>query len=417
MKINQWTIGLAAAGLVTLPSMARADEGEHSHVNTALNSTTLSGYVNSSAHWNWGTGNGNNPMYSFSSGKGDGFNLDAVNLTLQKPLDEAAWASSYIIDLLLGPDANSLATASSLSPESDFAIKQANVGLRAPVGNGLDFKVGVFDTVIGYEVTHAGNNPNYTRSYGYTLEPTTHTGVLMSYQFCEFFGASVGVANTFGPAINQRAFGNDPLEDNNKAESYKTYMVSAAFTVPKDNGFISGSTVYAGFINGFNNNAPGSDVDADTDADGAVQTSYYVGATLNTPIEALKVGAAYDYLHVSGQTLGLGDVPEGRAYAASVYASYQLAEKLSLHGRGEYFVQSDSWAVPGLPDKVIAGTATLQYDLWENVISRLEFRWDHSAGNNGGVAAGDARAYGEDAAGDPDRKNNYLIALNVIYKF
>ena len=34
---------------------------------------------------------------------------------------------------------------------SDFAIRQAYVALRAPVGNGLDFKVGVFDSIIGYE--------------------------------------------------------------------------------------------------------------------------------------------------------------------------------------------------------------------------------------------------------------------------
>ena len=29
--------------------------------------------------------------------------------------------------------------------------------------------------------------------------------------------------------------------------------------------------------------------------------------------------------------------------------------------------------------KIFALTGTVQYDLWQNVISRLEVRWDHSA--------------------------------------
>ena len=54
----------------------------------------------------------------------------------------------------------------------------------------------ISDNIIGYETFDAGSNPNYTRSYGYTMEPTTHTGVLMSYVFCEAFSANVGIANT-----------------------------------------------------------------------------------------------------------------------------------------------------------------------------------------------------------------------------
>ncbi len=49
------------------------------------------------------------------------------------------------------------------------------MALRAPIGNGLDFKVGAFDTIIGYESVEAGTNPNYTHSYGFNIEPTTHT--------------------------------------------------------------------------------------------------------------------------------------------------------------------------------------------------------------------------------------------------
>ena len=90
--------------------------------------------------------------------------------------------------------------------KSDFAIRQAYVALRVPVFNGIDFKVGVFDSVLGYESVESPDDPNYTRSYGHTIEPQTHTGVLARYRFSELVSASVGIADTTGPSINSRAF-------------------------------------------------------------------------------------------------------------------------------------------------------------------------------------------------------------------
>src|SRR5437016_10230435 len=147
MKFNKWTLGLAAVGVVSLASAARAEE-KVSSVMTALSSTTLSGYVDTSAQWNFGTGNLNTPPYKFGGpGKADGFNLDVVQLRIEKALDEAEWAAGYRVDLWAGPDANTLRTLSILGSSggaSDFAVRQAYVSLRAPFQNGLDFKVGVF---------------------------------------------------------------------------------------------------------------------------------------------------------------------------------------------------------------------------------------------------------------------------------
>ena len=126
--------------------------------------------------------------------------------------------------------------------------------MRAPIGTGLDFKMGVFDSIIGYESLESGNNPNYTRSYGNSIEPQTLTGILTSYRFCDCFSMSFGVANTVGPQINERAFATpqDPL--NNQAESYKAYAGSFALTAPDSWGFLSGSTFYSGIISGFSSN-------------------------------------------------------------------------------------------------------------------------------------------------------------------
>ncbi|HXT11763.1 MAG TPA: outer membrane beta-barrel protein [Candidatus Angelobacter sp.] len=352
---------------------------------TALSSTTLSGYVDTSAQWNLGTGNANNPPYSFGGGdKADGFNLNVVQLSLDKPLDESEWAAGYHVDLWLGPDANALGTVSSATT-SDFAIRQAYVALRTPIGNGIDWKIGVFDTIIGYESLSSPNNPNYTRSYGFSIEPTTHTGLLGTYKVSDMVNVSAGIANTVGPMINNRAFNGGGPFDGTEAESYKSYMGSVSLTAPTSWGWIGGSTLSAGAVNGFNVAA------------GANSANYYVGATMNTPINALKVGAAYDLLDVHHAN--------GDAWDMAGYASYQLTEKLSVNARGEYLDQVNV-------AHVIEGTATLQYDLWKNVISRVEFRWDH--GSNGRFFGGQ---FVDGVASAPTRRNAYLLAAQVIYKF
>jgi hypothetical protein len=394
MNCNAWTLALAGAGLVSLPTVICAEE-KPNPVWTGLSSTTISGYIDTSAQWNAGTGNANTPAYAFGGpGKADGFNLNVVELTLEKPMDTSQeWGAGYKVDLFLGPDAVTLATPSS-GTAADFGVKQAYVSLHAPFGNGLDFQMGVWDTIIGYEVTDSIKNPNFTRAYGYTIEPSTQTGIRAAYLFSETLAAIVGVADTFGPQINRRAF---PA----RAESYKTYLGSFTLTAPKSLGFLAGATLTGCVINGFN---AGANAGASAD-----QTSWYIGGTINTPLEGVKVGASYDYAGVSQQALSGANY----ANATALYASYQATEKLSLHARGEY-ASSDALTSAGTPllgaTKVVAATATLQYDLWKNVLSRIEFRWDHSA--SGSPAYG-----GEGAEAAPTKKNSFILLANVSYKF
>ena len=81
MKFNKWTVALAATGVVSLASVMQADESHP--VNTALSSTTLSGYVDTSAVWNFGTGKTvANRFVNTDSSRQDGFNLNSVKLPL-----------------------------------------------------------------------------------------------------------------------------------------------------------------------------------------------------------------------------------------------------------------------------------------------------------------------------------------------
>src|SRR5690242_19282316 len=167
MKFNKWTLGLAALGAVSMASAVHADEATMSSVQTALSNTTISGYVSSSANWQWSPSQnavsdppaGNIP---FQSNKANRFNLDVVKLSISKPQDESEWASGYQVDLLFGPDAVGYNVASNEgsgqfgtepgeSEYGSFSIQQAYIALRTPVGNGIDWKVGVFNTIVGYE--------------------------------------------------------------------------------------------------------------------------------------------------------------------------------------------------------------------------------------------------------------------------
>ena len=400
MRVNKWTLGLAALGLVSLPAAVQGEE-KPNQLLTSLSSTTISGYVDTSAHWTLGSGNANPPPYAFNTpSKQDGFNLNVVNIVLEKPLDEGTWSAGYKADLIFGPNAvgwNSSANALS-GLDNEVAIKQAYVALRAPVGNGLDLKIGSFDTIIGYEVFNAGSNPNYTRSYGYTIEPTQHTGVLGAYQINKGIGISAGVANTWSAGINTRS---------PRSESKKTYMGAITLTAPDDWGFIAGSALYLGVMDGYSSFI-GNDI-----------TSYYAGFTLATPIKGVKLGAAWDYAQAhDNDYVAPGALVSNHGYAHTIalYASLQATEKLSLHARAEWaklsgadFPGSVVGPVPPADlgtSEIYALTGTLQYDLWANVLSRLEIRWEYAAEGSpfGGTAT-------------PGKKDEILAAANIIYKF
>ena len=415
MKLNNWTVALASLGVVSLASAAKAEE-QPSSVMTALASTTLSGYVDTSAQWNLGTGNAFMPPFKFDSpSKADGFNLDVVQLRIERPLDESNWAAGYRVDLWAGPDANVLNTQSVLSTgKSDFAIRQAYVSLRTPVGNGIDWKVGVFDSILGYESVESPNNPNYTRSYGHSIEPQTHTGILANYRFDDMISASVGIADTTGPVINSRAqLGSIPGGTNPHAESYKTYMASVAITAPQSLGFASGSTLYGGVVNGYNSSVLGSGL-------GMPTLNAYVGGTIATPVTGLRLGAAWDLLNIDN-TPNSGPFAatknEADIWSIAGYASFQATEKLSFHGRVEYVtgdIDKGFGSVGvgpfGRANSIYAVTATAQYDLWKNVLSRVEFRWDH-------VEHGQAFGAADPNTGAPTRSSAFMLAANIIYKF
>ncbi len=424
MKCNPWTAVLMSAGLISLPALTHAEE-KLSSLQTALSATTLSGYVDTSAHWNPGTGNANLPAYSPNGAPGgnkaDGFNLNVVNLTLNHPVGEGDWGAGYNATLLFGPDATGYNTTllgnSGSASVSDFSLKDAYIDLRAPLGNGLDLKLGTYTEILGYEVYETGNNPNYTRSYGYEIEPTAMTGALATYQFSPSLTAMLGICDVWSGGVNSRGFAPLATGARAKAESFKTYMGSLALVAPANMGFLAGSTLSGGIINGY---------DAVNDV---LKTSWYIGGSMATPITGLKIGVAYDYVNLAANNLGVDptdpsiSLAENSGYqqALGLYLAFQATEKLSFFTRGEWFSQSGYLADralasgAGMAKTAYEVTQTIQYDLWKNVLARLEFRWDHA--EHGNVYGGTLADPGTGTPAAPAANNAFVLAANLIYKF
>ena len=384
MKFNQWTLGLAAVGAVSLVSAARADEAKVSQVQTALSSTTLSGYVDVAAQYNPGNNDYNGQIAPGQNiNKLNNFSLNTVNIALDKPQDESPWASGYHVELNWGTDEINALGASS----KDIAIRQAYVALRTPIGNGIDWKVGAFDNIIGYEGNTDGANPNYTRSYGYSVEPTSFVGLLGTYKITSSVTVQAGIADVLG----NNYYGLSPLTQTvNISSSAKAYLAALALTAPDSWGFLKGATLNLGFNDqNFGNIATGTVPYA--------QQNYYAGLTLPTPISALTFGAAFDFVNFNNQ-VDVVNSKDDSIWIAGLYASYKATDKLTLNLRGE-FDKDDTNANQG--EEV---TATVQYNLWANVISRAEFRWDHVA-------------HGTEYGTSGEYSNAYLAALNLIYTF
>ncbi len=344
MKMNKWTMALAAAGVVSLSSVAQAQEAAGGAEALAA-STTVSGYVSTSYTMVDGSSN----SHTFRSGKdNDRFAMDVVDLKFASAQGAGEYATGYTVELWAGPAASDIGTADAGSADGTVELMQANIDLRLPVGNGLDLKVGQFGTVVGAETYNYNANTFYSRSYGFQVEPTHHTGVLASYQLSDDLGLSLGVANDTTSAAT-----------NTKGASGSVYLLGASYTLPDSTGFAGGTTItYGGVI--------------DAGADATDRNNHYFGVSVPLPVEGLTYNLAWDIVEYA-QTGVADDNIVGH------YLSYALNDKLTANIRYEHGninagagLTANAAGVDGLESLTIG----LDYALWENVTSRVEFRSD-----------------------------------------
>ena len=339
MKMNKWTMALAAAGVVSLSSVAQAQEAA-AGADALAASTTLSGYVSTS--YTLADGSGGN--IAKTNEDSDQFKLDVVSLTLASAQGAGEYATGYTVQLWAGPDDQGTA---STGTEEAIELVQANIDLRLPVGNGLDLKVGQFGTVVGYEVYDYTGNAFFQRGLGFSVEPTHHTGVLASYQVNDDLAISVGAVNDTTSAVT-----NNSADDGSAA-----YLTTVSYTVGDGAGMLSGTSLYYGGVHG----AGANDID-----------THYASIGLPVPVEGLSVNVAADW--VDGANSADDEIYQ-------VYAAYTLSDKATLNARYEW--GSTDGAAGGTAYTGLESVAVgVTYDLWDNVISRVEYMTSSADGVN-----------------------------------
>ena len=324
MKMNKWTMALAAAGVVSLSSVAQAQEAA-AGADALAASTTLSGYVSTSYTMADGSGDA---ISKQNDNQRDQFSLDVVSLTLSSAQGAGEYATGYTVGLWVGPhDQNEGGDA-----DSELELTQANIDLRLPVGNGLDLKVGYMGTVVGYETYEYNANAFFQRGIAFAEEPTHHTGVLASYQVNDDLAVSVGVVND----------ASDNNVENNGGDNNAATVATVSYTLGDGTGALAGTEIYGATIQDLNS------VDY-----------WYLQVGLPVPVEGLTLDVAADWVDAENGN-------DDEIY--QIYASYSLSDKATLNARYE-FGTADSGGLTDL-ESVAVGVS---YSLWDNVISRVEW--------------------------------------------
>jgi len=305
-----------------------------------------------------------------------------------------------------------------------------------PVGNGLKIQFGKINTLIGLEVINSWENPNFSRSWTFGLaQAFTETGVRFTYPFASWATAAVGLVN-----------GWDNIEDNNRG---KTVTWNLALT-PLE---VFGISFYGSYgseqSNGnaiFGNAATGSCVNGSTGCDPTAKRTV-VGSLITfkpTSNDTLIIEPYYgNEAHASATPAGNARWNALLAYYTHDFNDQTQPNAFSVRVRGEIFEDAGgvrtcvggnnfngganvcAQDVSGSPSPggfasggglfnvqtgfgqaqtLWEGTFTLQWKPAPSLMTRTEFRHDHSNKNvflNGTNAA----------------NNQSTLAFSVVYLF
>jgi len=416
------------AALVAVASVSLADSGpdasakdtkkmvQNNFVETAQKGVKLSGYVDAGYSYNFagkGTSGSvvNSRVQSDSAASGD-FNLYAVKIALEKALtSENKAQAGFRADVMIGEDAKYLANPAqtysgsgnnNTAQDSNYLfLEQAYVQIRAPVGNGWDFKVGKFASILGYEVMERPANMNITYGILYNQFPFWYTGVLSSYKFDEYLDGKLGVANGANSDNNTTTSGNG---------DGVALLAGLNITAPGGNANWSHNFEYSTASENSTGATPAtsattqnslpSNVANGSQGANAWTVIYNSWGNWSPKFADSKLLLAFDT--VLGNTAGVNN-PTGAQnttwWGAAAYAKYQFNDWFSLASRGEYFGGDNLNKINNDAGNANqnAGlcwweyTLTAGFNVIDNVLIRAEYRLDwgqNIVGTNTGSNAG-----------------------------
>ncbi|MGR3309204.1 MAG: porin [Candidatus Brocadiales bacterium] len=274
---------------------------------------------------------------------------------------------------------------------NSFTIQQGFVTYKAPIGNGIDIKMGKFATWIGAEFIESVDNPNYSRSLLYqNAIPFTNTGLAVGYDFTDKLTITGFLVN-----------GWDTFVDNN---SGKTLGYQIAYDVAENlSVYFNGShgpeqpSDNAGVAQGF--------PDANTDS----WRHFFDLVIIYSPFDKLKFNLNYD--HGTEENVG-------HWHGVSLISQYFFTDAIDVAVRGEYFKDSGSRTFggfigdPSTSIEVYEATVTLNVKVRQNLYLRPEVRYDWASGNDKVFASS------QDGVGSGiGRDDQFTAIIGVAYLF
>jgi hypothetical protein len=413
-------------------------------VETSQKGITLSGYVDVSYNYNFNGGTAdrtldgsrydNNNRFPGRGGPNVGgrqfdvdsndFSVNQVKLALEKALPEKnTWAAGFRIDLMFGEDAKYIAGNDDIvfGDSGSASLQQAYVNFRIPVGNGLDVKFGKFVTLLGYEVIETPSNINVTRSLNFTYAiPLHHTGILFTYPLSDLVELSLGLVNGWNNEDSNFLDGSD---------FSKAFTGHVKVKNPGGNAVTALSFIYSPEGESAINNAladralvgtpptPSPGVDFNENSSTLVfnwwgewipkfaNNRLLLAFELNFGLVEDNYGYTFQQGSNPNSVKGFGKNSD-MWYGLALYAKYQVNDLLSLASRFEYFKDqdgtarlADSFTALSKDDRkygfykegamyhtnvdIFSWTLTAGFDIWENMLLRVEYRADYLSSNNG----------------------------------
>ena len=333
----------------------------------------ISGFVDTSYSYNFNEPQTRtNTLRVFDTRAGD-FMINNAELVVEKPVSDAS-RGGFRVDLDFGTDPEVVGSVTTglgannhthgqngeTAVSDELELQQMYGEYLAPIGKGLDIKLGRFVTMHGAEVIESKDNWNFTRSllFGYAI-PFTHTGLRATYPWADWLSTTVGVSN-----------GWDVVDDNNQG---KTVEVSAT-VVPFEHASLT-TTYMIGAEQNADNGNPRNLLD--------IVASYQ-------PMDPLQLKLNFDYgwEHDGTRLPNAGQEKNASWTGLAGYARYQLCEKAALALRAEWLHDADGIrtaftsglnGVTGTDLQILEYTVTGEYKLTDHLLTRLEYRHDQAS--------------------------------------
>jgi len=381
--VNQ-TREIPAQGKIDKDAMAADDNP----LMTMFKGTKLSGFVDAGyvvsfnqLHSDGASGNNTNANRSrLFDNRGNSFYLNAVQLNLERLADKNMIVG-YHLELAAGNDPG-------IYDGANVTLQEGWAQIMAPVGDGLDIRVGRMATLVGYEVLESVANMNYSRGMLFSVaQPFTHTGVRAAYWFGDKVGATIGFNNGFN--IAPGGLSNKFADDNHG----KGLELQVAAKPVKDMYF--GLTTMV----------------AHEDTLDTGDLTFLFDLVGSYTMDKLTV--ALNFTHTALQGVGTA-APGNRASLEGIaaYAKYQVSDTFAQALRLEYFSDGKgaiglinggtlgpvTGADSGTGSRVVTLTLTSELKVAQQLILRFEIRHDNS--NNHNFSRGNSDGAAKAARGD-----------------